>query len=141
VNVYVVVPLVVVFITEGFHVPAIALVEFTGNGGATEFWHNGPIAVNTGVSGSVINISIVVATAHWPAFGVNVYVVVPVVLVLIVAGFQVPEIPFVEFKGSEGAAAFWHKGPIAEKAGVDCPLIVTSNVVVEAHCPAFGVNV
>jgi hypothetical protein len=44
--------------------------------------------------------------AHWPAAGVKVYVVVPAVAVLMVAGFHVPVIPFVEVVGSAGAAAF-----------------------------------
>jgi hypothetical protein len=37
---------------------------------------------------------------------VNVYVVVPLVLVFIVAGLHAPAIPFVEFNGSDGGREF-----------------------------------
>ena len=47
-----------------------------------------------------------VMLAHCPAPGVKVYVVVPTVAVLIVAGLHVPVIPFVEVVGKVGAAAF-----------------------------------
>ena len=62
----------------------------------------------------------VVVVAHCPAVGVNVYVVVPLTLVLIVAGLQVPVIgvAFVELPANAGAAEFWHKGPIALNVGV-----------------------
>jgi hypothetical protein len=60
----------------------------------------------------------VAVVAHWPADGVNVYVVVPAVAVLIVAGLHVPVIPFVEVVGSVGAVEFWHSGPIAVNVGV-----------------------
>jgi hypothetical protein len=45
-------------------------------------------------------------------FGVNVYVVVPVLDVLMVAGFHVPVMPLVDVVGNAGAVAFWHSGPI-----------------------------
>ena len=48
----------------------------------------------------------VAVVAHRPAVGVNVYVVVPAVAVLIVAGDQVPVIPFVDVSGKVGAALF-----------------------------------
>jgi hypothetical protein len=56
----------------GFHVPVIPLLDVVGNAGAVLFWHNGPICVNVGVVSDVITTSIVVATPHWPAFGVKV---------------------------------------------------------------------
>ena len=56
--------------------------------------------------------SIVVVLPHCPAFGVNVYVVVPGVDVLIVAGFHVPVTPLLDVAGSVGAVVFWHSGPI-----------------------------
>ena len=65
----------------------------------------------------MITISIVVTVAQ-ESVGVNVYVVVPVVAVLIVAGFHVPLIPLVDVDGNTGAAEFWHKGPIAVKVGI-----------------------
>ena len=63
-KVYVVVPFVVVLIVAGLHVPLIAFVELSGNAGATEFWHNGPIAANVGVICGVIVISNVAVVAH-----------------------------------------------------------------------------
>jgi hypothetical protein len=48
----------------------------------------------------------VAVSAHWPAVGVNVYDVVPADAVLIVAGFQVPVMPFVDVTGSVGALEF-----------------------------------
>ena len=41
----------------------------------------------------------------------NVYVVVPMVDVLIVAGFHVPVMPLLDVVGKGGAVAFWHSGP------------------------------
>jgi hypothetical protein len=51
----------------------------------------------------MLNVAVV---AHCPADGVNVYVVVPAVVVLIVDGLHVPVIPFVEVVGSVGAVEF-----------------------------------
>ena len=70
------------------------------------------MAVNAGVTRVVMVMFIVVALPHWPAFGVNVYVVVPSVEVLMVAGLQVPVMPLLEVAGNVGAVAFWHSGPI-----------------------------
>jgi hypothetical protein len=72
VNVYVVVPGVAVLIVEGLHVPLTELVDVAGSDGDALFWHNGPIAVNDGVTGVVIITFNVVVVAHWPAVGVNV---------------------------------------------------------------------
>jgi hypothetical protein len=49
---------------------------------------------------------------------VKVYVVVPTVAVLIVAGLHVPVIPFVEVEGKAGGVEFWQSGPRAVKTGV-----------------------
>jgi hypothetical protein len=62
--------------------------------------------VNVGVTCVVIVISIVTTDPHWPAFGVNVYVVVPIVDVFIAAGFHVPVIPLLDVVGSAGAVEF-----------------------------------
>ena len=48
VKVYEFVPAVEVLIVDGLQLPLIALVEVAGNVGAAAFWHNGPMAVNTG---------------------------------------------------------------------------------------------
>ena len=54
----------------------------------------------------VTTIDMVVGAPHAPVVGVKVYVVVPAVLVLIVAGFHVPATPFVDVVGSTGAVLF-----------------------------------
>ena len=110
VNVYVTVPLADVFIVDGLHVPGIgvAFVELPGNTGAAEFWQSGPIALKVGVICGVIVISNVFVVAHCPTLGVNVYVTVPLAVVLIVDGLHVPGIgvAFVELPGNNRATEF-----------------------------------
>jgi hypothetical protein len=89
----------------------------------------------------VITTAIVVVVPHCPAAGVNVYVVVPGVAVLIVAGLHVPEILFVLVVGNAGGAEFWQSGPIAANVGVAWLVTTTVMVIVVPHCPAVGVNV
>jgi hypothetical protein len=93
-------------IVVGLQFPLMPLVELPGSAGATEFWHKGPIALKVGTVGFVIVIFSVAVVAHCPALGVKVYVLVPTVEVLIVAGLHVPLIEFVELKGSDGATEF-----------------------------------
>ena len=111
-------PAAVVLMDAGFHVPVTPSMDVGGNAGATEFSHNGPIWVNVGV----IVVAMVIFKAnpipHWPAFGVNVYIVVPAVEVLIIAGFHVPVMPLVEVNGNAGGIEFRQNGPIALKVGV-----------------------
>ena len=97
--------------------------------------------MNVGVTAAVICTAIVVVVAHWPAVGVNVYVVVPTLVVLIVAGAQVPVILLVEVVGRPGAVVFCTNGPSWAKAGVTGVVITISMVVVVAPCPAVGVKV
>ena len=99
------------------------------------------MALNVGVIWGLTVIGNVAMMAHCPAEGVKVYVVVPGVNVLIVAGLQVPVIPLVEVVGSAGGVLFWQSGPIAVNAGVICGSIVMINVAGIAHCPADGVKV
>jgi hypothetical protein len=122
-------------------VPEIPLLEVVGNAGAVLFWQSGPICVNVGVICDVITTSIVVVVPHCPAFGVNVYVVVPITEVFITAGLHVPVMPLVEVAGNTGAVAFWQSGPICVNNGVTWLLTVMLRVAVDAHCPAAGVNV
>jgi hypothetical protein len=130
-----------VLIVVGLHVPVIPLVEVAGNDGAVLFWHSGAIAVNVGViCGLIVTVKVAVV-AHCPAAGVKVYVVVPGVVVLIVAGLHVPLMPLFDVAGSVGAVAFWQSDPIAVNVGVICGLIVMLSVAGIAHCPADGVNV
>ena len=128
-------------IVAGFHVPVMPLLDVDGNAGAVAFWHSGPICVNVGVICDVITTSMVVTLPHWPALGVKVYVVVPMVAVLMTAGFHVPVMPLVDVAGNAGAVAFWHSGPICVNVGVICVAITMSMVMIVAHCPAAGVKV
>jgi hypothetical protein len=105
-------PGVVALIVAGFHVPVKLFVDVTGKPGAVLFWHKGPICVKVGVAAFVICMAIVAVVAQCPAAGVKVYVVVPTVVVLIVAGFQVPGMLLFDVGGSAGAVVFWVKGPI-----------------------------
>jgi hypothetical protein len=141
VNVYVVVPATVVLIDAGLQVPVTPSREDAGNNGATEFWHNGPIWVKVGVICVAMVIFIVNPRPHWPAFGVNVYIVVPTAEVLMVAGFHVPIIPLVEVNGNAGAIEFRQNGPIASNVGVIWSVTVMLKVVEDPHWPASGVNV
>src|SRR4030095_11623860 len=128
-------------IVAGLHVPVMPFVDDAGRAGAVLFWQSGPIWANAGVICVVITTSIVATDPHWPAAGVKVYVVVPVVAVLIVAGLHVPVMPLVDAAGRAGAVLFWQSGPIWANAGVIWVAITTSIVVVAAHWPAAGVKV
>ena len=63
------------------------------------------------------------------------------VVLLTVAGLQVPVIPFVEVVGSNGAGLPLQIAGTAAKVGIVGGVTVIANVVCVAHCPAFGVNV
>lgn len=121
----------------GLHVPLIPLVEVVGN-------VNDPPAqiagtcVNAGTVELLFTVTVmVVAEAHCPAFGVNVYVVV---VVLLIAGLQVPLIPLPEVAGSVNDPPVQIAGTCVNAGTVEL-FTVTVMVVVEAHCPAFGVKV
>ena len=90
----------------GLQVPVMPLVDEAGSRGGAVFWQSGPMGLNVGVMPVVMVTESVVVVAQSPGVGVKVYTVVPTVDVLIVAGLQVPVIPFVEVAGSNGAAAF-----------------------------------
>ena len=107
VKVYAVVPRVAVLIAAGFHVPLIPSSDVAGSAGATAFWQNAfGIAANVGVTFVEIVMFIDTGVAQLPAVGVNVYAVVPSVVVFIVAGFHVPVTPWSDVAGNAGAAAF-----------------------------------
>ena len=80
-------------------------------------------------------------TAHWPAAGVKVYVVVPTAEVFIVEGLHVPFIPFVEVVGKVPGVAPTQYGPRAVNVGMILLLIVTIIVAFSAHWPVVGVKV
>lgn len=76
--------------------------------------------------------------AHWPAFGVKIYVASA--LVFIVDGFQVPEMPFGEVVAKTGGVLPAHTVSCVTKFGTIPFETVTDSVTGTAHCPAFGVN-
>ena len=106
VKVYVVVPVAAVLIVAGLHVPVMLLFDVVGSIGAVAFWHSGPGWVNVGVTVALMVISIVAVAAQPGDDGVNVYVVVPVADVFIVAGFHVPVILLLDVDGNARAVAF-----------------------------------
>ena len=59
---------------------------------------------------------------------------------LIVVGFQVPEMPLGEVAFNVGAGAPEHKAKVVEKFGTVCAVIETTVLAVVAHWPEFGVN-
>ena len=80
-------------IAEGLHVPVMPFVDVVGKVAGVAPTQYGPSAVNAGVVFALTTTFIVAVVAHCPAVGVKVYVVVPSLAVLIVAGDQVPLIP------------------------------------------------
>lgn len=89
---------------------------------------------------SITEMSIVVDVAHWPAVGVNVYVVVPATAVLIVAGLHVPVIPLSEVPERVPGVISTQYGPRAVNVGVTFAFTVTFIIVVVAHWPTVGVK-
>jgi len=104
VKVYVVVPTADVLIGAD-HVPEMPLLDVLERDGAAAFWQSGETCVKTGATGLFTVMTIVEFDAQSPDVGVNVYVVVPAVDVLIGAD-HVPETPLLEVKGNVGAVAF-----------------------------------
>jgi len=135
VNVYVV---VVVLFKLGFHVPLTLLVEVVGNADKVAPEQIGGTCVNVGVTFGFTTIVIVAVVAHWPAVGVNVYVVV---VVLFKLGFQVPVILLFDVVGSAANMAPEQIGDTCVNVGVTFGFTTMVIVAVVAHCPAVGVNV
>jgi hypothetical protein len=75
----------------------------------------------------------VAVVAHWFTPGVNVKTGEPAMAVLIVAGLQVPVMPFVDVKGNDGATSFWQRGPMGLKEGAVGVLMLTVIVVGIPH--------
>lgn len=95
-------------IVAGLQVPAKPSMEVAGSAGGVVPAQNGAMGLNVGTTFCTTFTVMVtgVAETHCPAVGTNVLVLVPSVAVLIVAGFQVPEMPLVDV-GKAGAVAFW----------------------------------
>jgi hypothetical protein len=139
VNTYV--PVAVLLTVEGSHVPVIgvASVEAAGNVGAVPPTQIPVSGVNAGIVLGVIVCTKVCVVAQTPAAGVNVYV--PVAVLFIVAGFQVPVTPFVDVAGNAVGAVPLQIGAKAVNVGVVLAVTVCTKVWVVAHKPVFGVNV
>jgi hypothetical protein len=93
----------VLLTVAGFQVPVMPLVDVEGKTGATAPLQIGAMAANVGVIIGFTVTVIVGDVAHWPVAGTKVYVAV--VVLLTVAGLQVPGIPFVDVVGKIGAVA------------------------------------
>ena len=124
--------------SAGDQVPVIPLFEVVGKADKAAPEQIGATAVNVGVTFGFTVMTNVLAAAHCPAAGVNVYVVVAV---LFSAGDQVPVIPLVDVVGKAASVAPEHIGATAAKAGVTLGFTVMVLVAVVAHCPAVGVKV
>jgi hypothetical protein len=135
VNVYVV---VVVVLLAGDQLPEILLLEVRGRSGMLVPAQYGPACVKLGVTGAVMAMVIVAVVAHCPSDGVKVYVVVVVVLI---AGDQTPEILLLEVRGRLGMLVPAQYGPACVKLGVTGAVMAMVIVAVVAHCPAEGVKV
>ena len=111
-------------------------VEVVGSVKATPL-QIGPTCVNVGVVLGVMVTVIVAVVAHSPLAGVKVYVVV---VVLLMAGDQVPSIPLSDVVGSVKATPL-QIGPTCVNVGVVLGVMVTVIVAVVAHSPLAGVKV
>ena len=133
VNVYV--PLAALLIAAGLQVPVIPFVDVAGSAGTVlpEQIDKVVPKPNEGVStGFTVTLKVAVV-AHWPASGVKVYV--PLLLLLTVAGLQVPVIPLLEVPGKLGTLPPEQMDNEVPKlkAGVTFGVTVTVNVAVVAH--------
>lgn len=100
------------------------------------------IFVNDGTFGAFTTKVKVVVFAHCPEPGVNVAVYEPGVVVVKLAGLQVPVNPSTDVVGKLGATSSLHTGAKVENVGGVVPKPTKRLIVVVlAHCPAFGVNV
>jgi len=122
--------MVAVLIVAGLHVPVIPFVELVGNNGPVEFRQSSPIWVNAGATFGVTVIVKVAVVAHWPAAGVNVYVVVAV---LFKAGAHVPVIPLVDVVGDGDNTVPEQTAATAVNVGVIWLVITISIVTGAAH--------
>ena len=122
----------------GNQVPVIPLGEVVPSVGAVAPSQKGAMAAKLGVTFGVTVTFRVCVVAHCPAAGVNTYE--PEVVLLMVAGNQVPVIPLGEVVPRVGATSPAQNGAMAAKSGVMLVVTVTLRVCVVAHCPAAGVN-
>jgi hypothetical protein len=117
----------------------IPFVDVTGSTGAVAPEQIAATGSNVGVRFGLTVTVKVVDVAHWPASGVKVYV--PLTVLLINAGAQLPVMPLSDVAGRIGATEPSHIAAIELKVGVMFGKTVISIVDIVAHCPASGVNV
>jgi hypothetical protein len=92
---------------DGLHVPAIPSVDVEGSAGTVVFWqYEFAMAGKVGETMPTIVIFREAGVEQLPAVGVNMYVTVPVAVVLMLAGFHVPGIPSFDVGGSAGGVEF-----------------------------------
>jgi len=109
-------------------------IEVFGKAGGVEFSQKGPNCANVGRTCGVIMITIVVGSPHCEAlFGVKVYVLGPVTVVVMTAGLQVPVIPSIEVFGKAGGVEFSQKGPNCANVGRTCGCTVTDKLTTESQ--------
>jgi hypothetical protein len=130
-----------VLMLAGLHVPAIPSFDTSGNDGGAEFWQSGPIVLNVGVRLATIVMFKETGVEQRPAVGVNVYVTVPRIVVLMLTGLHVPVIPSFEVNGNAGGIEFWQSGPMAANVGMTVPTIVIFKETGVEQLPAVGVNI
>ena len=128
----------IVLFNIGAHVPVIPFVEVVGSGAKTSPLQIGATDAKVGVTFWLTVIVNVVVVAHWPVFGVKVYIVV---LILFNAGDHVPVIPFVEVVGN-GLNVWPEQIGLTElNVGVTFGVTLIVNVVDVAHWLLIGVKV
>ena len=108
----------------------IPFVEVVGNAASGSPEQIAATAANVGVINGLTVIVSVVVTAHCPAVGVKVYVVVAV---LFKAGAQVPLMPFVDVVGIAASGSPEQMAATAANVGVINGLTVIVSVVGTAH--------
>jgi len=124
-------------------VPLTPLREVAGNGGTDPPGVISGIALNAGViAGMTVTGSCALAIHPVAEVGVNVYV--PLCILLITAGLQVPAIPLTEEAGNVGACVPAQKGAMALNVGMVLAVTVTitsSDVAVQVVPPVVTVYV
>ena len=123
----------------GNQVPLILLVEVNGKNGSLLPLQISVRGAKFGIALSIMVCEIEIESAQYSTFGVKVYV--PDFVLFIVAGNQVPLIPFVEIEGKIDAILPLQISFSDTKGGSTFFVIVCVIVTVFAHCPAFGVKV
>ena len=122
--------MVVVLFNAGDQVPVMPLFEIVGNALNVLPEQIAVTGVNNGTTGVFTVIVIVVLPAHCPTPGVKVYVVV---VVLFIAGDQVPLMPFVDVAGNGLSVPPEQIGETGLKVGVIAKVTNTLIVVSIAH--------